>query len=89
MFFKIMTTTLTVLMLTFALVACGGEQTTEEDMTTSPVSEMPHGEGKAYTSPYVCPMHCEGSGSEEAGNCPVCGMAYVEHDEHTSNGHEH
>ena len=34
-------------------------------------------EGKEYTSTYVCPMHCEGSGSDEEGKCPVCGMTYV------------
>ena len=47
-------------------------------------------QGKEYTSKYVCPMHCEGSGSDEEGKCPVCGMTYVlnddfrmeEHDQH-------
>ncbi len=34
--------------------------------------------GKEYTSAYVCPMHCEGSGSDSAGTCPVCGMDYIE-----------
>ncbi len=34
--------------------------------------------GKEYTSAYVCPMHCEGSGSDKAGACPKCKMAYVE-----------
>lgn len=34
-------------------------------------------QGKEYTSAYVCPMHCEGSGSSEPGTCPVCGMDYV------------
>jgi len=29
-----------------------------------------------YTSAYICPMHCEGSGSESPGKCPVCGMNY-------------
>ncbi len=33
--------------------------------------------GSEFTSKYVCPMHCEGSGSYEEGNCPVCGMTYV------------
>lgn len=33
--------------------------------------------GKEYNSAYICPMHCEGSGSEEPGVCPVCGMDYV------------
>ena len=30
-----------------------------------------------YTSAYVCPMHCKGSGSDTTGTCPVCGMDYV------------
>lgn len=36
--------------------------------------------GMEYTSAYVCPMHCKGSGSAEAGKCPVCGMDYVAND---------
>lgn len=38
--------------------------------------------GKEYTSTYVCPMHCEGSGSDSAGPCPTCGMDYVKNDQH-------
>ena len=34
-------------------------------------------QGKEYTAAYICPMHCEGSGSEQAGTCPVCKMDYV------------
>lgn len=34
--------------------------------------------GPEYTSAYICPMHCEGSGSAEPGKCPTCGMDYVE-----------
>lgn len=34
--------------------------------------------GPEYTSRYICPMHCEGSGSDSAGICPVCKMDYVE-----------
>ena len=33
--------------------------------------------GPEYTSKYICPMHCEGSGSDKKGECPVCGMDYV------------
>lgn len=44
-------------------------------------------QGKEFTSAYVCPMHCEGSGSEEPGKCPSCGMAYVE--KHDHDGHSH
>jgi predicted nucleic acid binding AN1-type Zn finger protein len=32
--------------------------------------------GKEFTSKYICPMHCKGSGSEIAGTCPVCEMDY-------------
>lgn len=33
---------------------------------------------KEYTSAYICPMHCQGSGSDTAGTCPTCGMDYVQ-----------
>lgn len=36
--------------------------------------------GPEYTSAYVCPMHCKGSGSDKPGKCPVCGMDYVKND---------
>ena len=48
-----------------------------------------HGEGTAYNSNYICPMHCEGSGSDSAGKCPVCGMDYVALKEHLKDGHNH
>lgn len=37
-------------------------------------------QGTEYTSAYVCPMHCEGSGSDTAGSCPVCNMDYVKNE---------
>ena len=37
--------------------------------------------GAEFTSAYVCPMHCEGSGSDEPGQCPVCEMDYKENPE--------
>ena len=48
-------------------------------------------EGPEYTSTYICPMHCEGSGSSEPGNCPVCKMAYVKNEDHQADheGHDH
>lgn len=39
--------------------------------------EMVDKTGPEYTSAYVCPMHCEGSGSKGPGKCPVCDMDYV------------
>ena len=48
--------------------------------------------GPEYTSAYICPMHCKGSGSDEAGKCPTCGMEYVASAEggesHDSDGHD-
>jgi hypothetical protein len=57
-------------------------------------------DGKEYTSAYVCPMHCEGSGDDKPGKCPVCNMDYVinekvkkdqdhNHDGHDHDGHNH
>lgn len=47
-------------------MACSGNNAPQTDQS-----------GKEYTSTYICPMHCEGSGSAETGECPVCGMDYV------------
>lgn len=75
-----------VLGLMLSITACGNnaDAASEEAKT-----EVKHGEGKAYTSAYVCPMHCEGSGSEEGGTCPTCGMAYVAQADHAKDGHKH
>ncbi len=32
--------------------------------------------GPEWTSDYICPMHCDGSGSDKEGECPTCGMNY-------------
>lgn len=61
------------------LAACGGGHQQNHSENT----------GKEYTSAYVCPMHCEGSGSDQAGTCPACGMAYVKLEEHLKDGHTH
>lgn len=52
--------------------------------------------GPEYTSAYICPMHCKGSGSDKPGVCPACGMDYVindknaeNHDGHDHEGHDH
>ena len=46
-------------------------------------------QGKEYISAYVCPMHCEGSGSDSVGTCPVCGMDYEKNEDHQDDGHSH
>lgn len=87
-----------------AFTACGGASQDEggtsteeapsetemmmEETETDEVAET----GKEYTSAYVCPMHCEGSGSDEPGKCPACNMDYVKnekHEMHQHEGHDH
>jgi uncharacterized protein involved in copper resistance len=38
--------------------------------------------GKEFTLAYVCPMHCEGSGSDKEGTCPTCKMTYIANADH-------
>jgi predicted small lipoprotein YifL len=77
----------------FALTSCGGggnqEQQTNEQQAPAGQTQHSANQGPEYTSAYVCPMHCEGSGSDKAGACPVCGMDYVALNEHTTDGHSH
>lgn len=78
------------------------ETTTETQATTETqeTSQAVDKTGKEYTSTYVCPMHCKGSGSDMKGTCPVCGMDYVasadlkevtgeDEDEEGHEGHNH
>jgi hypothetical protein len=54
---------LAVLAFSFLLISCSSNNKNNQNT-------------KEYNSTYVCPMHCEGSGGEEPGICPVCGMDY-------------
>lgn len=67
---------------TGTLVSSCGDSATDK-------TENADKQGKEYTSAYVCPMHCEGSGSEEPGKCPVCKMDYVVNEDHQGDGHNH
>ncbi len=75
-------------MLALGLAACSSDQQHGHDKSTLGEAKA-HGTSKEYTSAYVCPMHCEGSGSDQAGTCPVCGMDYVAQSEHVKDGHNH
>ncbi len=71
------------------LASCGGNTASSTDTGTDTMEEA-NKQGPEYTSAYICPMHCKGSGSAEAGTCPVCKMEYVantDQDEHK--GHNH
>lgn len=41
--------------------------------------------GPEYTSKYICPMHCKGSGAAEMGTCPVCKMDYELNENYKNN----
>ena len=78
-----------ILLAAFTFVSCGGSNTanTESESTESMEADK---SGPEYTSAYVCPMHCKGSGSDQAGTCPVCKMDYVVNEDHDSHeGHNH
>lgn len=74
--FKIIFLSLAFLTAGLAFSSCGGD------------AEATEKQGKEYTSAYVCTMHCENSGSEAAGKCPVCGMDYVKNENHKFEGKE-
>ena len=85
--FKMSVTTVMVLM--FLLAVSCKDKSEEKVETSAEQTEAVEKEGKEYTSTYVCPMHCEGSGSDSEGTCPDCGMAYVLNEEHKKDGHTH
>jgi len=65
---------------TIFIMSCGN------DTSNTETTEQ---KGKEYTSAYICPMHCEGSGAATAGDCPVCGMDYVANKDHKADEHNH
>ena len=97
--FRFLTNLLPVLALSLFIVSCGGNaDTASDDAATDQTEQMEDGEqmeadadeqGPEYTSAYICPMHCEGSGSDEPGECPVCGMDYVKNEDMPADGHMH
>lgn len=65
------------LVLCLGLSACG-DKTTESANPPAPGATMMQKLGPEFTAAYICPMYCEGSGSDKPGKCPVCGMDYRE-----------
>lgn len=70
---------------TLGLISCKQDSAAKKTDATESEAQQ----GKEYTSKYICPMHCEGSGSETEGTCPVCGMDYVLNENHKQDGHNH
>lgn len=83
------------------MISCGQKNTSSEASQTETMEAPSESaidttkQGKEFTSKYICPMHCEGSGSEAEGQCPVCGMDYVlnrnleEAEGENHEGHDH
>ncbi len=78
-----------------ALNSCAGKgqekKAGEKAKTEQPTKmKIKTKQGKEYTSAYICPMHCKGSGSDKPGSCPVCGMDYVANKDakKSDDGHE-
>jgi len=63
------------------LTSCGNKSNNNSK------TEQTAKQGKEDTSAYVCPMHCEGSGSDKAGKCPVCNMDYVKNSTYACSMH--
>ncbi len=78
-----------ILMLLFGTVfiSCGGSTSTNS--TNDSTEQVVDKSGPEYTSAYICPMHCKGSGSAQAGKCPTCEMAYVQNKNSKNNQHNH
>lgn len=83
---KIIKSSMTFILLSFMLLTV---YSCKDSKQTSPVKTEEAKQGKEYTSAYICPMHCEGSGSDKPGECPVCGMDYKKNKDHKSDGHDH
>ncbi|WP_034059195.1 heavy metal-binding domain-containing protein [Lacinutrix jangbogonensis] len=82
---KTVKTILGVLVLGLLLTTVSCKDAKKDDVTT----KTEQVEKKELASAYVCPMHCEGSGSDVAGECLKCGMDYVKNEDHNANGHKH
>ena len=78
-------TILGIIALTIMLATVSCKNDKKNDATTK-TEEV---EKKEYASAYVCPMHCDGSGSDTEGECPKCGMDYVKNEDHKKDGHSH
>jgi len=77
-------TILGVLVLALMLTTVSCKDVKKDDATT----KTEQSKKKEYASAYVCPMHCEGSRSDKAGECPTCGMAYVKNENYKADEHK-
>lgn len=69
--------------------SCGHGHNHDHGNTQQQEEQQVDRSGPEYTSTYICPMHCPGSGSEQPGKCPKCEMDYVANKDHDHEGHDH
>jgi hypothetical protein len=81
---KTVKTILGILVVGLMLTTVSCKDANKEDTTTKTEAV----EKKEFASAYVCPMHCEGSGSEKVGECPTCGMTYVKNENYKAGAHD-
>jgi hypothetical protein len=60
----------------FLFVHCKQKMESKTETPERPVMVKVDTTNMEYSSMYICPMHCKGSGSDKPGVCPVCGMDY-------------
>ena len=82
---KTLKTILGIFVLGLMLTTVSCKDAKKEDAT----AKTEQAEKKEFASAYVCPMHCEGSGSDKEGECPKCGMDYLKNEDHNANDHTH
>ncbi len=88
--YKLIFTVMAFAILSFTITSCGNSKKSEQAKTEN--NAAAEQQGKEYTSAYICPMHCKGSGSDKPGQCPVCGMDYKKNDKNKKedhSGHDH
>ncbi len=65
-----------VCIISFMITNCKSKTAEPSKEESKPKIEKVDMSGPEYTSKYICPMHCAGSGSDHPGKCPVCEMDY-------------
>lgn len=78
-----------ILVLGFVLTTISCKKDVKKENTIIKTEKKDEKDKKEYTSAYVCPMHCEGSGSDKEGTCPKCEMDYVKNKDYKEADHKH
>lgn len=76
----------------FIFSSCGGAETKADKAADAApkIERAVDKNGKEYTSRWICPMRCKGSGTEVRGQkCPACKMDLVDNKNHAHYGHNH